>query len=182
MKHFYQDLPEAPSFDAVFTGEYFKPLPPSWFIATTDVVNSTGAIAEGRYRDVTIAGTLGTIALANHLGSLEFPFFFGGDGMVFLIPPGEDGAARDLLYQTREMVWKMARLDLRAHLADTPGAHPVAVARQFTTAGGNGARLEGRVKSRQRRGWRYVLSLYRRRRWGIRPGSADAQEPARRRP
>ncbi len=75
MKHFYHDLPEAPSFGAVFTEDYFKPLPPSWFIATTDVVNSTTAIAAGRYRDVTIAGTLGTIALANRLGSLDFPFF-----------------------------------------------------------------------------------------------------------
>lgn len=260
MKHFYRDLPEAPSFGAVFTEDYFKPLPPSWFIATTDVVNSTTAIADGRYRDVTIAGTLGTIALANHLGSLDFPFFFGGDGMVFLIPPGEDGAAEDLLFQTQEMVHKMAGLDLRyavfpagdifarggvmeigkvrvspryvqavgrgsgftmidtrireatkkperhsiatadfngftcrwkdinsspgsviaiivestdpasiapletvhailrTHLARTPGAHPVAIPQQYTTARGAGVRLEGRVKSGQRRGLRYAGS------------------------
>ena len=113
MDDFYQRLPEGQGFAAAFDDALYRPVPRDWIVATTDVVGATAAIAEGRYKDVTIAGALGTVALANHLGSLEFPFFFGGDGMVFLLPPEHLAAAIVLLDDTRELVQRISGLELR---------------------------------------------------------------------
>lgn len=113
MDDFYQRLPEGQGFAAAFDDALYRPVPRDWIVATTDVVGATAAIAAGRYKDVTIAGALGTVALANHLGSLEFPFFFGGDGMMFLLPPEHLAAASVLLDETRELVQRISGLELR---------------------------------------------------------------------
>jgi hypothetical protein len=136
---FYRDLPEAEGFSAVFDRNLYRPVPEDWIVAATDVTNSTEAIVAGRYKDVTIAGAVGTIALANHVGSLDFPFFFGGDGMAFLLPAGHTAAVLALLGDTRETVLSLSGLDLRA------GVVPVAeLYRQ-------GARLEiARVRVTER--------------------------------
>lgn len=113
-EYFYRELPEVRGFSAVFDRDLYRPVPADWIVAATDVTNSTEAIVAGRYKDVTIAGAVGTIALANHVGSLDFPFFFGGDGMAFLLPARHADTVVRLLDDTRKTVFSVSGLELRA--------------------------------------------------------------------
>lgn len=83
---FYEDLPSFSKFDEVVENERYHPLPDDWFVGVTDVINSTGAIAEGRYKMVNIAGASVISAVTNELGGAPFPFVFGGDGAGFAAP------------------------------------------------------------------------------------------------
>lgn len=85
-----------------------------WIIIGTDVENSTAAITAGRYKDVTVAGAIGTISIANITGSLDFPFFFGGDGMVFLLPGRYRSDVLDVPADVRQTVREISELSLRA--------------------------------------------------------------------
>lgn len=111
---FYRTLPEGTGFTSAFDSSLYRPVPEHWIVAATDVTNSTVAIEAGRYKDVNIAGAVGTIAIANHIGSLDFPFFFGGDGMVFMLPGDVLEAVLALLTDTKEMVKTTSGLELRA--------------------------------------------------------------------
>lgn len=51
----------------------------------TDVRGSTGAIEDGRYRDVDALGVASIIALCNALPELDLPYVFGGDGATLLV-------------------------------------------------------------------------------------------------
>lgn len=112
--NFYRSIPESSGFSSAFDARLYRPVPDDWIVAATDVTNSTVAIEEGHYKDVTIAGAVGTIALANYLGSLDFPFFFGGDGMVFLLPGRHADATIALLGDAKDIVHQVSGLGLRA--------------------------------------------------------------------
>lgn len=114
---FYTDIPEADQFSAAFSTRWYRPLPDDWIIAATDVIDSTVAIQEGRYKDVTIAGALGTIAVSNLTGGLDFPFVFGGDGMVFLLPASYRESVLDVLSETITAVRELSGLRLRGGVA-----------------------------------------------------------------
>jgi hypothetical protein len=47
---------------------------------------STEAIKAGHYKWVNMAGASTIAALANILGTSDFPFVFGGDGVTALVP------------------------------------------------------------------------------------------------
>lgn len=111
---FYTDLPVAADFSAALASEAYRPVPREWILAMTDVVNSTVAIEEGRYKDVTIAGAVGTIAVANLTGDLDFPFLFGGDGMTYLLPGSYREGVLDVLADTIRTVRELSGLELRA--------------------------------------------------------------------
>ena len=83
---FYKDLPSFSNFDEVMKNERYLPLPDDWFVSVSDVINSTGAITEGRYKMVNMAGASVISAVMNELGGKPFPFIFGGDGAGFAIP------------------------------------------------------------------------------------------------
>lgn len=84
--HFYRDLSDVPSFDNVATTELHCELPPDWWIAVTDVVDSTGAIAAGAYKNVNTVGVACITALLNIEPEIQLPFAFGGDGATFALP------------------------------------------------------------------------------------------------
>ena len=72
----------------------YTPLPPDWSIGVADIVQSTKAIAENRYKAVNMAGAAVIAAVTNALGNREFPFVFGGDGASFAVSPGDHENAR----------------------------------------------------------------------------------------
>lgn len=115
----YQALPEFAGLDAVFDNFQLQRVPDDWVVYITDVVGSTKAIEAGRYKDVNMAGSLPTIAMANLIGSMHFPFVFGGDGMTAILPKSLDHAIRGILGRTKTMVSELIGLDLRV------GAVPV---------------------------------------------------------
>ncbi len=116
---FYTRLPAHSDFLAITKPGNYEVLPDDWSIIITDVVNSTAAIERGQYKDVNTSGALAAIALANALGSLDFPFVFGGDGVTMLLPESQMPMARDILASTRALCKTMFGLTLRV------GAIPV---------------------------------------------------------
>ncbi len=126
---FYHDLPRLTRFSQIFEGEGFHPVPDDWYVACTDVVGSTLAIEAGKYKEVNSAGSLAAMAIGNHFGGMDFPFFFGGDGMICLVPARDAPVVADLMAGTGERVKEAFGLELRLGLipvADLrgPGKNP----------------------------------------------------------
>ncbi len=115
---FYEDLPSFSIFDEVIEKDRYRPLPDDWFVGVSDVINSTGAIAEGRYKIVNMAGASVISAVMNELGGLPFPFIFGGDGAGFAIP----GSFRDRVERVLAacQVWSSEEINLSLRAAVVP--------------------------------------------------------------
>ncbi|GBF42515.1 hypothetical protein LPTSP2_18030 [Leptospira ellinghausenii] len=86
MDDFYKNIKPSSQFQSIFEEATIAKVPDDWFVLITDIVGSTKAIEEGRYKDVNTAGGLTAIAVANVYGHMDFPFVFGGDGVTFLLP------------------------------------------------------------------------------------------------
>ena len=110
---FYHELPIKNSFNDVSQAENFVPVPEGWHIIISDVVDSTGAIERGNYKEVNIAGASTLIAILNITGELEIPFIFGGDGATLLIPDILMAQVRPVLQSTKNMVNSAFALELR---------------------------------------------------------------------
>jgi hypothetical protein len=109
---FYDRIPVFRGFPSVVDETLYRPLPQDWLIGTTDVVGSTRAIRENRYKAVNMAGAAGIAAVVNALGR-EFPFVFGGDGASFAVPPSWADKARDALAATLRWTADELSLELR---------------------------------------------------------------------
>lgn len=96
----------------------YRPVPGGWVLAQTDVVTSTQAVADGRYKAVNVAGSAAISAVMNALGTRHFPFAFGGDGCVFALPGEDAAAARTALAATAAWVRDALGLELRAAVVD----------------------------------------------------------------
>jgi hypothetical protein len=83
---FYQRLAPFTKFAQLAEGVHYKEIPGDWFVVITDVRGSTKAIEEGRYKDVNLVGAATIAAVRNVLGTMDFPFVFGGDGASFAVP------------------------------------------------------------------------------------------------
>src|SRR5262245_38635128 len=101
---FYAGVPVFRDFERLMDPSLYRPLPADWVIGMTDVVQSTRAIAERRYKAVNMAGAAAIAAVANALKGREFPFIFGGDGATFAVAPADAGVARDALAATAAWV------------------------------------------------------------------------------
>ena len=111
---FFSRLAPLPDFRAIANPQGFVPVPGGWSVAVTDVVNSTDAIARGRYKDVNAVGAMGIVALLNAAPpDVELPFVFGGDGATVLIPDNLRGQAEGALLATRRIARDEFGLDLR---------------------------------------------------------------------
>ena len=97
---FYSGIPVFRGFDRLMDPALYSPLPDDWFIGIADIVESTKAIAQARYKAVNMAGAAVIAAITNALEGREFPFVFGGDGASFAVSPGDLDRARDALAAT----------------------------------------------------------------------------------
>ena len=75
----------------------YTPLPDDWTLGLADVVGSTKAIAENRYKAVNMAGAAVIAGVKNALGGADFPYVFGGDGASFAVSPPHLAPAREAL-------------------------------------------------------------------------------------
>src|SRR5579863_9847189 len=117
---FYVGVPLSRGFRSLMDWDRYRPLPRDWLIGLADVVQSTKAIAENRYKAVNMAGAAVIAAVTNALGGHEFPFVFGGDGASFAVAPGDAAAARAALAATA--AWADGQLDLVMRIALVPVA------------------------------------------------------------
>lgn len=110
----YEDLPHFVRFADVLDEHSYAAVPETWLIGLCDVVDSTDAIAQGRYRSVNFAGAGAIAAVRNALDGAIFGFAFGGDGASLLVAPEHREAVTAALAATVTWVREELRLDLRA--------------------------------------------------------------------
>jgi hypothetical protein len=115
---FYATLPVQRGFRALMDPAQYTPLPADWTVGMADIVQSTKAIAEKRYKAVNMAGAAVIAALTNAFAGREFPFVFGGDGASFAVAPGEVETARAALAATA--AWANSELGLTLRVALIP--------------------------------------------------------------
>ena len=117
---FYAGIPVQRGFRALMDPTQYTPLPDDWTVGMADIVQSTRAIAEKRYKAVNMAGAAVIAALTNALEGREFPFVFGGDGASFAVAPGDAEIARAALAATA--AWAHSELGLTLRVALIPVA------------------------------------------------------------
>ena len=115
---FYATVPVRRGFRSLMDAAQYTPLPDDWTVGIADVVQSTKAIAEKRYKAVNMAGAAVIAALTNALGGREFPFVFGGDGASFAVSPRDAEIARGALAATA--AWAGSELGLTLRVALIP--------------------------------------------------------------
>src|SRR3954451_8399630 len=117
---FYGSIPAFRGFGSLMDPGMYSPLPDDWTVGVADIVESTKAIANQRYKAVNMAGAAVIAAVTNALDGREFPFVFGGDGASFAISPADTERARDALAATA--AWVQDDLDLSMRVALVPVA------------------------------------------------------------
>src|SRR3982074_1540440 len=115
---FYSGIPVFRGFSRLMDPALYSPLPDDWSIGIADIVESTRAIAEARYKAVNMAGAAVIAAVTNALDGREFPFVFGGDGASFAVSPDDLDRARDAL--AAPAIWVKDDLNLVMRVALVP--------------------------------------------------------------
>jgi hypothetical protein len=115
---FYRSIPVFRGFSRLMDPALYAPVPDERTIGVADIVESTKAIAQARYKAVNMAGAAVIAAVTNALEGREFPFVFGGDGASFAVAPGDFDRARDALAATA--TWVKEDLDLVMRVALVP--------------------------------------------------------------
>ena len=109
-----EDVPVLTRFEGVADIAAYRPLPDDWVLATADIVGSTKAIADGRYKAVNMAGASVISALLNGLGRRDLPFVFGGDGALVALPGALAETATGILSAVQAWVADELGLTMRA--------------------------------------------------------------------
>jgi hypothetical protein len=115
---FYGSIPVFRGFGSLMDPAMYSPLPDDWTIGVADIVESTKAIANQRYKAVNMAGAAVIAAVTNALDGREFPFVFGGDGASFAVSPDDLERAREALAATA--IWVEESLNLAMRVALVP--------------------------------------------------------------
>ncbi|HUR66864.1 MAG TPA: DUF3095 domain-containing protein [Chitinophagaceae bacterium] len=88
---FYSRLPvnQLPLSDLLIEEHLFFSVPSNWHVLITDVRRSTEAVASGLHETVNLVATGSIVAVLNiaYKEDITVPFFFGGDGATFIVPP-----------------------------------------------------------------------------------------------
>jgi len=113
---FYSSIPVFRGFASLMDPALYSPLPDDWTIGIADIVESTKAIADARYKAVNMAGASVIAAVANALEGREFPFVFGGDGASFAVSPDDLPLTREAMAATATWVEESLNLVMRVAL------------------------------------------------------------------
>ena len=115
---FYDRVPVFGSFGRLMDPAQYQPLPDDWTLGLADVVQSTRAIRENKYKAVNMAGAAVIAGVSNAVQNRDFPFVFGGDGASFAVPPDAVETARTSLAATA--AWVRDELELTLRVAMVP--------------------------------------------------------------
>ncbi|MFI5128370.1 MAG: DUF3095 domain-containing protein [Chitinophagales bacterium] len=114
---FYSRLPvnEIPLTDLLTEEHLFFRIPANWYVVITDVRNSTAAIQKGLHETINLVATGSIVAVLNiaYKSNITVPFFFGGDGASFILPPTLLDAVTHALLQHKDNTKAGFDLDLR---------------------------------------------------------------------
>ncbi len=116
-EQFYSRLPANHiSLGELLTEDHlFYNVPESWHVVITDLRNSTSAVAGGMHETVNLIATGSIVTVLNiaFRAGVTVPFFFGGDGATFILPPVIAGEAMRALAVFRKNTYENFALDLR---------------------------------------------------------------------
>ena len=101
VRQFYEKIPATFAFNDFANPDAYLEVPSDWHVAITDVVGSTKAIEEGRYKDVNAIGVASIV---------------GGDGATLLVPGEDVGKVRKALCGLKVLAKDAFSLQLRAGL------------------------------------------------------------------
>ena len=110
---FYEELPALSSFKELANFQTYPDAPNDWYLVITDVVSSTKAIEQGKYKDINLTAALSLVSVINLNPDLNCPFIFGGDGVTFLISEDMLGDTLSVLTDNRRLVKETFDLSLR---------------------------------------------------------------------
>jgi len=127
---FYGSIPPFSRFSELSDARHYRPVPADWSVVIADVIDSTGAIAVGRYRDVNRIGAAAIVCARKGMRQQDFPYVFGGDGATLLLPPARVDAVLSELAGLQKLAASRFGFTLRI------GSVPVRTLRD------RGARLE----------------------------------------
>ena len=91
----------------------YEPLPDDWNIGVADIVDSTSAIENGRYKAVNLVGAGVITAVSNALDGELRLFTFGGDGARIAVPPDQAERTADALSRVAKWADRDLNLSLR---------------------------------------------------------------------
>jgi len=117
---FYADLAPISEFRRLTKRSSFRDVPDDWTVIVGDIVGSTLAVAEGRYKTVNMVGASCIAAAVNVYDETAIAYVFGGDGATLLIPADALGPVREALQGLQRRTLEAFGLELRI------GAVPVA--------------------------------------------------------
>ena len=86
---FFHSLTPTKRFEASFDTALYTRAPDDWSVAVFDIIGSTKAIENNRYKDVNAVGVCCITAAINALRTKDVPYVFGGDGATILFPNAE---------------------------------------------------------------------------------------------
>jgi hypothetical protein len=110
---FYATVPVFDSFGDVMKPASYRAVPDDWSIGFSDVIGSTKAIAEGRYKAVNMVGAGVIAAVSNALKRKPFPFVFGGDGASFAVSAKDAPLAAEALKAMAVFAREELQIELR---------------------------------------------------------------------
>ena len=115
-ENFFKEMVGFRDFSQFAQPDVYKPLPSEWYVVITDIVDSTLAIEQGKYKEVNSVSTASMIAVQNVFGSIELPFVFGGDGATLCIPSSQMNSVKAALSASRKLARQSFGLELRIGL------------------------------------------------------------------
>jgi hypothetical protein len=113
---FYSDLMPFTKFSDLTNAAHYREVPEDWWIIVTDIVGSTIAIEQNRYKDVNLLGASSIVAILNQLKGKQIPFVFGGDGATILIHESDLKAIRPALIGAQRLARDVFSMELRTGL------------------------------------------------------------------
>ena len=111
--NFYRDLTSFKDFRELTNTSYFSRVPEDWIVFVTDVVGSTQAIEQGRYKEVNTIGAATIACVQNRLTEIEFPYVFGGDGATLVVPSCSERDVEEELRTLKKISEEQFDLQLR---------------------------------------------------------------------
>ncbi len=112
--NFYKKVPVLDNFFESSNPELFHRLPDDWYLALTDIVDSTSAIEQNEYKSVNILGAAPIAGMFNYVDQDAIPYTFGGDGSLMALPPNKIDEAGKVLSACKKIGREAYSLNLRA--------------------------------------------------------------------
>ena len=126
-EHFYSNLPanHIPLSTLLTQDHLFYRVPEDWSVIITDIKNSTPAVSAGRHETVNLIATGSIVTVLNlvYKAGITIPFFFGGDGATFIVPPSLITSVMAALQLFRTNTLQNFNLDLRVGTISVKSAY-----------------------------------------------------------